>query len=70
MATCGAEYWTLNKDIKKRLAVFETNDLKRIFSWIRINEIFRKQYNTELMQLFWQVISQTTGGERCSRNSV
>ena len=51
-ATYRAEYWTLNKDIAKWLAIFERNVLRRDFGGIKANENCRKQYNEELMQLF------------------
>jgi hypothetical protein len=50
--TCGAEAWALNKDITKRLSVFERKDLRRFFGGIKVNENWRKRYNKELMQLF------------------
>jgi len=33
VATYGAESWTLNKDIAKRLATFDTKVLRRMF-WV------------------------------------
>jgi hypothetical protein len=39
VATYGAEYWTVSKDIAKWLAVFERKVLRRIFGGIKINEI-------------------------------
>jgi len=52
VVTYGAEAWTLNKDIIKRLSVFERKVLRRIFGGIKVNENWRKRYNKELMQLF------------------
>jgi hypothetical protein len=52
LATYGAESWTLNKDIAKRLAAFERKTLRRMFRGIKMNENGRKPYNKELMQLF------------------
>jgi hypothetical protein len=52
VVTYGAEAWTLNKDIIKRLSVFERKGLRRIFGGIKVYENWRKQYNKELMQLF------------------
>jgi hypothetical protein len=52
VVTYGAEAWTLNKDIIKRLSVFERKVLRRIFGGIKVNENWRRQYNKELMQLF------------------
>jgi hypothetical protein len=52
VAKYGAESWTLNKDIAKRLATFDTKVLRRIFWEIKVNENRRTRYNTELMQLF------------------
>jgi hypothetical protein len=52
VVTCGVETWTLNKDIIKRVSVFERKVLRRIFGGIKVNENWRKQYNKELMQLF------------------
>jgi len=48
----GAEFWTLNKDIAKRLATLEKNVLRRMFGGIKVNANWRKRYNKELMQLF------------------
>ena len=52
MATYRAESWTLNKDIAKRLSVFDTKVLRRKFWGIKVNENRKKRYNTELMQRF------------------
>ena len=52
MATYGAESWTLNKDIAKRLAAFERKLLRRMFGGIKINENWIKLHNKELIQLF------------------
>ena len=52
MGTCGAESWTLSKDIAKRLATFQRKVLGIMFGGIKINENWRKRYNKELMQLF------------------
>jgi hypothetical protein len=52
LATYGAEYLTLKKDIAKRLATFERNVLRRMFGRIEVRENWRKRYNKELMQLF------------------
>jgi hypothetical protein len=49
VATNGAESWTLNKDITKRLAVCERKVLRRMFGGIKMNENWRKRYNEELM---------------------
>jgi hypothetical protein len=50
--TYGAEAWILNKDIIKRLSVFERKVLRRISVGIKANENWRKRCNKELMQLF------------------
>jgi hypothetical protein len=47
-----AEPWALNKYIAKRLAAFEIKVLRRMFGGIKVNEIWRKRYNKELMWLF------------------
>jgi hypothetical protein len=52
VVTYGAKTWTLNKDIIKRLSVFERKVLRGIFGGIKVNEKWRKQYNKELMQSF------------------
>ena len=52
MATYVAEFWTLNKDITKRLAGLERKVLRRMFGGIEVNENWRKRYNEELLQLF------------------
>ena len=39
LATYGAESWTPNKDIAKRLAPFERKVLRRMFGEIKINEL-------------------------------
>ena len=51
MTTYGAETWTLNEDITKRLAVFERKVLGRMFVGITVNENWRKRYSKELTQL-------------------
>ena len=38
-------FWTLNKDIAKRLAAFERKILRRIFVGIKVNENWRKRYS-------------------------
>jgi hypothetical protein len=48
----GAQSWTLNKDITKRLAAFESKVLRRTFWGINVNENGRKRNIKELMQLF------------------
>ena len=48
----GAEFWTLNKDIAKRLATLEKSVLRRMFGGIKVNANWRKWCNKELMQLF------------------
>jgi hypothetical protein len=48
VVTCGAEAWTLNKDIAKGLAVFERKFLRIIFGAIKVNENWRKRHNKEL----------------------
>jgi hypothetical protein len=52
VATFGAESWTFNKDIAKRFAAFERRVLRRMFGEFEVNEIWKKLYNKELMQLF------------------
>jgi hypothetical protein len=52
MATYGAECWTLNKYITKRLAAFEIKILNAMFWGVKLNENWSKSYNKELMQLF------------------
>ena len=52
VGTYGAESWTLNKDIVKRLVIFERLVLRRMFRGITANGNWRKRYNKELMQLF------------------
>jgi len=54
MTMYGAEFWTLNKDIAKRLATLEKkkNVLRRMYGGIKVNANWRKWYNKELMQLF------------------
>jgi hypothetical protein len=53
VATHRAEIWTVNKNITEWLAVFgEKKVLRRIWVGIKVNEICRKQYNKESMQLF------------------
>ena len=47
-----AESWTLNKDIAKQLAAFETKVLRRVLGGIKVNVNWRKWYSKELMQLF------------------
>jgi len=42
VATYGAESWTLNNDIAKRLAIFERKVLRRMFGGIKANENWRK----------------------------
>jgi len=39
----------MKKGIVKRLVVFERKDLRRIFGGIKVNEIWKKRYNKELM---------------------
>ena len=41
-ATYGAEYWTMNKEIDNRLAVFEREVLRRISGGIKVNGNWRK----------------------------
>ena len=38
----GAEFWTLNKDIAKRLATLEKSVLRRMFGGIKVNANWRK----------------------------
>jgi hypothetical protein len=45
VAASGAESWTLNKDIAKRLAAFERKVLRRMLVGIEVNENWRKRYN-------------------------
>ena len=52
MATYGAEFSILNKDIAKRLAGFERKVSRRLFGGIKIHEQWRRRYNKELLQLF------------------
>jgi len=52
MAMYRAESWTLNKDIAKQLAAFETKVLRRVLGGIKVNVNWRKWYSKELMQLF------------------
>jgi hypothetical protein len=52
VATYGAESWTCNKDIAKRLATFERLVLRRMFGGNKVIENWRKWYNKELKQLF------------------
>jgi hypothetical protein len=49
VATYGAESWTLNKDIAKRLATLKKKSYKKNI-WRKEN--WRKRYNKELTQLF------------------
>jgi hypothetical protein len=51
VATYGAESWTVNKDIAKRVAAFERDVLKRMYGRIKVNENWRMGCNKELMQL-------------------
>ena len=44
VATYEAEFWTLNKDIAKRLASFGRKVLRQMFGGIKVNEIWRKHY--------------------------
>jgi hypothetical protein len=46
-AIYGAEFWTLDKYIAKRLAIFEKN----VCGGIKVSENWRKRYNKELVQL-------------------
>jgi hypothetical protein len=39
----------MKKGIAKQLIVFERKDLRRMFGGIKVNEIWRKRYNKELM---------------------
>ena len=55
--------WTLNKDIAKRLAAFEKKVFRRIVGGIKVSEKWRKQYNTELMQLFGDTLSLVGGSQ-------
>ena len=41
LATYGAESWTLNKDIAKRLATFERKVLRRMSGGITVNKTFK-----------------------------
>jgi hypothetical protein len=52
VGTYGAESWTLNKDIAKRLVTFERLVLRRMCRGITANGDWRKRYNKGLMQLF------------------
>lgn len=53
MATYGAEFWALDKDIAKCLATFERKVLRSISGRTKINDDnWRKQYNKEQLQLF------------------
>jgi hypothetical protein len=42
VATYGAESWTLNADIAKRLAAFGRKVLRRMFGEINVNESWRR----------------------------
>jgi hypothetical protein len=42
VATYGAEYWKLNKDVAKQLAAPERRVFRRIFRGIEVNENWRK----------------------------
>ena len=52
MATYGAESWTFNKHIVKRLVTFERRVLRRKCGRSEVNENWRKRYNKKLKQLF------------------
>jgi hypothetical protein len=45
VAIYGAESWTLNKDIAKRLATFQRNVLGIMSGGLKINENWRMWYN-------------------------
>jgi hypothetical protein len=47
-----AESLTLSKGIAKRPAVFEKKVLRKMSGGIKVNENWRKLFNTALMQLF------------------
>jgi len=49
VAIYGAESWTMNKDIVKRLAIFERKVLRSMFGGIKVYENWRKRYNKELI---------------------
>ena len=52
LVTHGAESWTLNEDIAKRLAAFGRKVFRRILGGIKVNENWRKRCNRELVQMF------------------
>jgi hypothetical protein len=49
VATYGAGSWTSNRGVTERLAVFGRKVLRRIYGEIKLNEIWRKRSNAELM---------------------
>jgi len=51
MPTYGAEPWSLNEAVAKRLAAF-IKVSRRMLGGIKVNEYCRKRYNKELKQLF------------------
>jgi hypothetical protein len=52
VATCGAESWTLNTDIAKRLAAFERRVLRRMFGEFNVNENWKRRYNNAAVWRF------------------
>jgi hypothetical protein len=52
VATYGAQFWALDKDIAKCLATFERKVLRSISRGTKVNDNWRKQYNKEQLQLF------------------
>ena len=50
--TYGAEAWTMKVEMIKRLAVFERKVLRKILGAVRVNDIWRRRYNSELMALY------------------
>jgi hypothetical protein len=51
VGTSGAESWTLNKYIAKRLAALKKRVLRRTFGGIKVNENLKTRYNKLLGDL-------------------